>query len=132
MIRLFRKARRAYLHETRPPKPPPPPAAPMIGRPPPDPSKRYGGIKPIPPGPVSPPQYMGAETCAECWEPFGSIFPPAFIERWLHRRKWGHNPTSLHPLPLTKDQQHHLNVIAARNYRQARSHDLPQRSTDDD
>ncbi len=73
-------------------------------------------VKPMPDIPISPPDYLGAETCAECWEPFNS----GLIDRWLHRRKWGHNPTPLHPRP-TAAELHANNVEAARIYRGAGS-----------
>jgi len=37
---------------------------------------------PLPDIPSGPPDYLGAETCAECWEPF----IPRLIARWLALR----------------------------------------------
>ena len=71
--------------------------------------------------PSGPPDYTMAETCAECWEPFTL----GFINRWLHRRKWGHNPTLLHP---HGPDLHAQKVEGARRYRQDRPNP-PQRST---
>jgi hypothetical protein len=68
--------------------------------------------EPMPEIPYGPPDYMGAETCTECWEPF----TPGFVDRWFHRRKWGHNPTPLHPTPTAPDL-HARNVEGARRYR---------------
>lgn len=62
--------------------------------------------------PLGPSCYDMAETCAECWEPFSS----GFVDRWLHRRKWGHNPIPLHPR-LTEPDLHARNVEGARRYR---------------
>lgn len=68
-----------------------------------------------------PPEYMGAETCAECWEPFGwSVWPGITrFDRFFHRRRWGHNPVVLSPQP-TAAEQHQENVAAARRYQEAR------------
>ncbi len=102
-LTLFRKPRRSYPHEIRPPKPPPPPQ---------DPSGRVAPPSEPPPGP---PAYLWAETCAECWEPFS----PGMIDRFFHRRRWGHNPTPLHPRP-TVAELHKQNVEAARRYQEAK------------
>ena len=59
-----------------------------------------------------PPDYLGAETCGECWE----AFTPGWFNRWLHRRRWGHNPTPLYSVSPVLDL-HAQNVEAARRYR---------------
>ncbi len=74
--------------------------------------------KPMPPGPTMPPDYMGSDTCAECWEPCGAWLFPA-LDRWNHRRRWGHNPVVLYPQP-TAAEQHQENVEAAHRYQEAR------------
>lgn len=68
----------------------------------------------MPPGPRTPPDYIGAETCAECFEPFND----GRIDRCIHRRKWGHDPVVLHPRPAAAEQ-HQENVEAARRYQEA-------------
>lgn len=70
---------------------------------------------PMPDIPSGPPCYMMAETCAECWEPFSA----GLLDRWLHRRKWGHNPVALYPRPTAREL-HAQNVEGASRYRRAR------------
>ena len=70
-------------------------------------------VTPPPTPPPGPPCYLYAETCAECFEPFGL----GMLDRFFHRRRWGHNPTPLHPRP-TAAEQHQENVEAARRYRE--------------
>ncbi len=73
---------------------------------------------PMPPGPISPPSYLGSETCAECWEPFEDWF----LDRWLHRRKWGHTPTTNRYRP-SASEHHANNVKAAQRYRERKASD---------
>ena len=71
-----------------------------------------------PPGPVPPPSYLGADTCAECWEPFEDWF----FDRWFHRRKWGHTPTTRYHKPSAAER-HASNVKAAQRYKERNSTD---------
>ncbi len=69
-----------------------------------------------PPGPRPPPDYLGGDTCAVCWEICGGL---PILDRWFHRRRWGHNPIALHPAP-SATEQHAENIEAARLYRERR------------
>lgn len=62
----------------------------------------------LPPGP---PSYLGAATCEECWEPFGSSILGMRFDRWSHRRKWGHDPVGYATL---SDSERHQELVAMR------------------
>ncbi len=68
--------------------------------------------------PPGPPDYLGAETCSECWEPFEDWF----FDRWFHRRKWGHTPTTNYYRPNAAER-HADNVKAARRYKERKAPD---------
>jgi hypothetical protein len=69
----------------------------------------------IPRLPPVPPDYGEGQACAICWEPFSR----GFIDRWLHRRKWGHNPELINrPSP---ESRHDRNVRLAAEWREWRA-----------
>lgn len=71
-----------------------------------------------------PPSYLGADTCAICWEPMPVLLADdqPWLFRWLfrleeslelrsHRRKWGHIPEPLYP--RESDAARHQRMVAA-------------------
>lgn len=67
--------------------------------------------------PRSPPSYLYGQACGECWEWFDdSGWPDGWISRWLHRRRWGHQPWAFQDRGMTHDDM----VRAAAEYRARR------------
>lgn len=64
-----------------------------------------------PPHPC-PPTYRDADTCAECWEAFGGFGSIIWLDRFLHRRRWGHNPVPLYQ-PISAFEMHARNIKGA-------------------
>lgn len=66
-----------------------------------------------PPSRPLPPDHLFERTCGECWEPFTK----SWLSRWLHRRKWGHEPYDISPAP-TEAERHAELVARAKAFRE--------------